>query len=93
MTAETAEDIAVQAFSFVAADPERLERFLSLTGIGASDIRAAASEPGFMLGVMEYIASDDTLVGSFVAEASLSPTTFASAHAALGGTPWEREFP
>jgi hypothetical protein len=93
LTLEAAEGVAVQALTFIAAEPERLGRFLSQTGIGPAEIRAASAEPGFLAGVLEYLATDDRLIAAFAAEASLDPDDVARAHAALGGTPWEREVP
>src|SRR3569832_640649 len=52
---EEAETIAVKALGFVAADPELLLRFLSITGIEANSIRRAAAEPGFLAGVLQFI--------------------------------------
>jgi len=93
ITPPAAEAIAIQALSFIAGDGERLGRFLAITGIGPAEIRAAAGEPGFLVGVLEYLAADDRLVTEFAAEASLNPADIAGAHVALGGTPWEREVP
>ena len=47
---EDAEAIAISALRFIAADTELLPRFLAITGIEASSIRRAASEPGFLAG-------------------------------------------
>ena len=44
---ETAEALAIAALTFIAEEPERLGRFLALSGIGPESLRAAASEPGF----------------------------------------------
>jgi hypothetical protein len=93
VTPLAAEAIAIQALSFIAGDGERLGRFLAITGIGPAEIRAAAGEPGFLVGVLEYLAADDRLVTEFAAEAGLDPADIAGAHVALGGTPWEREVP
>jgi hypothetical protein len=91
--AEAAEAVAIQALSFIARDPERLDRFLAVTGIGPAEIRAASREPGFLTGVLEYLISDETLLTAFAADAGLRPEDPVKAHAALGGTPWEREVP
>ena len=45
ITREIAENLAIQALSFLAADPERLGRFLAITGIGPDAIRKAAVDP------------------------------------------------
>jgi hypothetical protein len=93
LTKEAAEGLAIQALTFLAGEPERLGRFLAATGIGPTEIRRAASEPGFLAGVLEYLASDDGLIARFAAETGLDPADVARAHAALGGEPWEREVP
>lgn len=93
MTARAAEDLAIQALSFIAADGDRLGRFLAMTGIEPRDIRATAQQPGFLAGVLDYLAGDDRLVTAFATEAGIEPADIARAHAALGGTPWERAVP
>ena len=89
---EGAEALAVQAFSFIVADPEQLGRFLAITGIEPDQIRAAAQEPHFLAGVLDHIASDERLLVSFAAEAGIDPAEIAKARSALGGG-WEREIP
>jgi hypothetical protein len=93
LTLEAAEGLAIQALTFIARDGERLGRFLAVTGIGPAEIRAAAGEPGFLAGVLEYLAADDRLIAAFAAETGTDPADVGRAHAALGGTPWEREVP
>ena len=93
MPTETAEQLAITALSFLAAEPERFGRFLSVTGIDPEAIRAAASEPGFLAGVLAYLAADERLASEFIAEATCGPGDIARAHIALGGEPWEREIP
>lgn len=93
MPPEAAEQLAIQALTYIAGDPERLGRFLSVTGIGPDEIRAAAAEPGFLAGVLAYLASDEKLATEFVSEAACAPGDIARAHIALGGEPWEREIP
>jgi Protein of unknown function (DUF3572) len=93
LTLEAAEGLAIQAFTFLTADGERLSRFLAVTGIGQTEIRAASAEPGFLAGVLEYLASDDRLIAVFAAETGTDPADVARAYGALGGEPWEREVP
>jgi hypothetical protein len=93
MTQDAAEGIAIQALTFIAGEPERLGRFLAVTGIGPGEIRAAARQPGFLAGVLQYLASDENLASAFVAETHCRPDDIAKAHVALGGEPWEREIP
>jgi hypothetical protein len=93
MTQEAAEGIAIQALSFIAGDGERLGGFLAATGIGPTEIRAASRQPGFLAGVLAYLASDERLAAAFALDAGCQPADIAKAHVALGGEPWEREIP
>ena len=90
---DAAEALSIQALSFIAGDAERLGRFLAVTGIGPSEIRAAAREPRFLAGVLEFLVSDHKLAAEFAAEAGYSAADLANAHIVLGGEPWEREVP
>ena len=92
-TREQAEGLAIQALTFIAGDGERLGRFLAVTGIGPAEIRSAAREPGFLAGVLEYLASDDRLITAFASEVGLDPADVDRGRTALAGRPWEREMP
>ncbi len=93
MAVEAAEGLAIQALSFIAGDADRLGRFLAITGIGPAEIRAAATEPGFLAGVLDYVAGDERMVTEFATEVGLDPSYIGIARAALGGGNWERELP
>jgi hypothetical protein len=90
---DAAEALAIQALTYIASDGERLGRFLAATGIGPGEIRSASREPGFLAGVLEYLAGDEVLLMSFAAEAGFAPTDIGKALALLGGGNWEREVP
>jgi hypothetical protein len=93
LTQEQAEGLAIQALTFITGDGERLGRFLAVTGIGPAEIRSAAREPGFLAGVLDYMASDDKLITAFAGETGLDPADIDRGRAALAGSPWEREVP
>ena len=88
-----AENVAIQALAFLAADPERLGRFLATTGIGPGEIRAAARERSFLAGVLDHIADDESAMLAFAQDAGLPPELIARARAALSGPPVERDIP
>jgi Protein of unknown function (DUF3572) len=92
LTQDAAEALAIQALTFIAADSERLGRFLAVTGIGPAEIRAAAREPGFLIGVLDHLAADERLLAAFAAETGVDPSAIGKALAALDGH-WEREIP
>src|SRR5947209_11589036 len=89
---EVAEIVAIQALSFVAGEPARLGAFLAETGIGPETLRSAASDPQFLVSVLDFVLRDDRTVTAFAAEAQLDPTHIAAARQALGET-WERDIP
>jgi Protein of unknown function (DUF3572) len=93
INAEAAESLAIQALAFLAQEPERLGRFLAITGVGPEDVRAAAREPGFLTGVLEYLAGDERLLVEFATQLGVDPADIARAGTMLGhGTP-ERDVP
>ena len=81
------ESMAVSALTFLAADRERLERFLSVTGLGPGNLRAAAAGAGFSASVLGYIVADEPLLVRFAAEAGLAPEDVVRALTALEGPP------
>ncbi|MDD7910689.1 DUF3572 domain-containing protein [Pseudovibrio exalbescens] len=85
MTQEAAEEIATSALSYLAQNPEYLGRFLSLAGIGPSEIREAAQEPGFLAGVLEFYMQDEQLLLAFTETQGHRPTMLAAAHLTLAG--------
>ena len=84
---EAATELAVAALSFLAAEPERLERFLALTGLGPQSLRAAAREPSFLIGVLEHVAGDETLLLAFADEGEIDPQDVGRALEALADRP------
>lgn len=82
-TREEAEAVAIAALGFVAADPELLPRFLALTGIEISSIRKAAGEPGFLAGVLQFIAAHEPTLLRFAEETGTPPDAVLKAQRAL----------
>jgi len=88
-----AEALAITALGFIAAEPERLGRFLSVTGIGPDSIRAAAREPRFLAGVLDHVAADEQLLLAFATEQDIDPDALMRARELLAGRRWERDTP
>ena len=88
-----AEIVAVQALSFIAADPERLGAFLAESGIGPDTLRRAAADPKFLAHVLDFIMHDDATVNAFASVSQLHPTNIAAAHQALNDPKWEPDVP
>ena len=90
---EVAEIVAVQALSFIAADPERLGLFLAESGLGPETLRTAAANPQFLAHVLDFVLRDDATVKAFAAKSELHPTNMAAAREVLGDPHWERDVP
>ena len=75
--------IALEALAFLAADLERLGRFLALTGLSPDTIRAAAASPGFLAAVLDHLAEDESLLVAFAANAGRDPADVLAARARL----------
>ena len=67
------ESMVISALTFLAADTGRLERFLSITGLGPGNLRAAAAGPGFHGSVLGYLVANEPLLVQFAAEAGFDP--------------------
>lgn len=78
-------DVAVQALGFLAREPERLGRFLSVTGLGPTNLRAAAREPYFLAQILDYLCADEALLMTFAEDSKLNPATVARARLRLSG--------
>jgi hypothetical protein len=86
---EDAERVAIGALGFLAGEPERLDRFLALTGIDIANLRMAAAEPAFLGHVLGHIASDESLLLAFAANEAIDPAMVAAALTRLDGPPAE----
>ncbi|WP_148259282.1 DUF3572 domain-containing protein [Polymorphum gilvum] len=87
MTVEKAEEIATEALLHLTRDPDQVGRFLAVSGIGPESIRTAASEPGFLAGVLEFLMTDEALLLAYCENAGVRPTMIAAARFVLAGDP------
>jgi hypothetical protein len=88
---DSARSLAVSALAFIAADPDRLSRFLDITGLGPHNLRTAAADPAFLNSVLDYLVAAESLLVAFAADAGLKPEVIARAHHALS-RPSESEY-
>jgi Protein of unknown function (DUF3572) len=87
---DSARSLAVSALTFIAADPDRLSRFLGITGLGPHNLRTSAADPAFLGSVLDYLVADEKLLVEFAADAGLKPEAVSRAHEALR-RPYESE--
>ena len=82
---EQAEVLAVEALTWLAAEPERLSRFLGLSGLDVVNLRREATQKGFLAGVIAYVASDEPLLLDLAAATGRRPEEISAAHHLLNG--------
>ena len=82
---EDADTLALQGLTFIAADPQRLVRFLSLTGLTPQDLKQWGQDPTLAIAVLEHLLADESLLLVFTAQQGIRPETVAPAHALLSG--------
>ena len=74
----------MKALGFLASDDERLGRFMALTGLGPKEIRAGASDPSFLVGVLDHLRGDESLLLIFAESENLDPAAIGEAAMLLG---------
>ena len=75
----------MQALAFLAADDDRLGRFLALSGLDEATLRARAGEPELLAAVLDHVLSDESLLFVFCETADLAPDAPRQARRALPG--------
>ncbi len=83
--AETAEAIALRAVQFLAEEPDRLQRFLDLTGVPPDSLRARLAEPAFLAGILDHLLGDEPLLLAFADWAQVAPAEIGAARRTLAG--------
>jgi hypothetical protein len=71
------ETLALQALAFLAADDDRLSRFLALTGIQGGQLREIAQDPHGLGAVLDYLLGFEPLLMEFAAEIGVEPRIIA----------------
>lgn len=80
-----AEVTALKALGFLAAEPERLQRFMDLSGLDVQAIRASASDAAFLGGLLDYLLADQTLLLLFAESEQIPPERIARIRRQLPG--------
>lgn len=70
---ERAGTLALQALAFLAADPDRIGRFLAQTGLAADELSALAADVHFQGGVLDYLLGDEALLLEFCEIQTIPP--------------------
>lgn len=75
--------MGVEILNRLAADPERLGRFIDLTGLRADTLRDVAGRPEFWVALFEYVVSDEPLLLEIAREINEPPERIAAAQRRL----------
>jgi hypothetical protein len=80
-----AEGIAIAALGFLASEPERLARFMALSGITPDELRRQARSRQMQAAILDHMLADESLLLVFAAGAGLPPERIAPAADLLRG--------
>ncbi|MEM8744567.1 MAG: DUF3572 family protein [Pseudomonadota bacterium] len=83
LSPDAAQDISVQALTFIAGDPEILSRFLGATGYTAESLHAPDTRERIPLAALDFLMGAEDLLLTFAANAGLDPAVVAGAHHTL----------
>lgn len=78
--------IGVKALRFIAADDVQLHRFLGMTGLDVGQLRAAAADPAFFAGLLDFVLDHEPTLLAFAAGAGIAPESVRAARERLGGS-------
>lgn len=65
--------LTADILAWIAADATRLDRFLTLSGLTTANLRAAAREPGFPLGVLNFLMSHEPTFLDYCNQRDMDP--------------------
>jgi hypothetical protein len=80
---DEAQTIALGAFTALSSHGGRLARFMNISGLTPESIRSAAGEPDFLAGILDYVASDESLLLELAREMDMKPEQIMEARSAL----------
>ena len=81
----SAETLALKALGFLAESPERLSRFLDVSGTNVAVLRQSVEEPEFLAAVLDFLLADEPLLTAFCQSESLDPKSLHVLRRALPG--------
>jgi hypothetical protein len=91
LTRDDAETLAINALTFLAGEEVLLAQFAAATGHTPATIRAEASSPEFLAGILDFLMSDESLLLVFASHQGVTPPEIAAARQALAPdvAPWD----
>lgn len=89
MGSDEAATLALQSLVWILGDDDRAARFLSLTGLDAGALRAAAADPATHSAILDYLGSHEPDLLACADALDISPQMLVAAQALLSdGHEW-----
>ena len=85
MTPQKAEILALQGLSWLAGEPEDLQRFLRLSGLEPDSLRQAAGTPELNIAVLDFLLGHEEPLLRFCQSADVKAKDLHLARHVLGG--------
>lgn len=82
---DAATEIAIAGLTFIARDEDEMHRFLALTGLAPTDLRAAAGNPAFLIGVLDFFMGHEPTLLRFAENGGMDPKDIVDARRILAG--------
>lgn len=73
LSRERAEILSLEALAWLAGQPEAIAKFLTMSGLEASDLRRAVGDAGLQSSVLDFLLGHENLLLEFCESASLPP--------------------
>lgn len=71
--------LAVEILTWLAGEPELLNRFSALTGVDVGELRALSQSPGFESAMIGFIAGHEPTLMAFCHDCKVKPETVSHA--------------
>ena len=82
---EYAETVALKALGWLAGNEDLFPVFLGASGTALEDLRTRATEPEFLVSVLDFLLMDDAWITAFCDDAGLEYTAPMAARQGLPG--------
>ncbi len=80
-----AETLAIKALGYLVDSGPALDRFMAESGADAPYLRERAADPEFLAAVLDFLLTDDSLLGGFCEAEQITPKTLHLVRHALPG--------
>jgi Protein of unknown function (DUF3572) len=73
ITPEKAEILALEALAWLAGQPDGIDRFLTVSGLDAADLRRAVGDRDLLGSVLDFLLANEPLLLEFCQDGSILP--------------------